>query len=523
MCPLDAVGHTNPLLALSRQLLANGHELRFFLQTEMHEKHLDACFAEDNASTCVFGERGEDNGLEKVYKKIPPYEEQDESDQKVGDFQLYKYTMMPKVFPPMLEALKAYEPDLIIYDPLDLMAAIASYLLSVPCVSHLTLPAFNVHPCEMGNDLTGREVCDHVRQCRTAKECNQHFIDTYGFDFLANFVMGSYHLITGLCVCTGIKEFDPGMPECVKEVYGDIDEDCVYVGPMLITKEEGRINSLNPGPKCQHQAIDEPFPYDEMRKHKEAGKKIIYASFGTVAASIFWSIPETPKPLANEKCNGKDYCRPLWGRICEAFGEKDDYVVILATVCEDPEALKDILLPSNFIVRRRCPQLDVLKVADAFITHGGANSMMESINAGVPMLVLPYFADQYENGRTVTREGLGMHHDDPVSDCTTSVLLSEVKQLLEQREHFALNCQRLKKSLEEAGGAKKAAHYIEQYAASFQGHKLPRESNRTDVSDSDAETETETETEQTLRHVLLQRCATNEFSNSNRSLNSIEL
>merc|ERR1711937_298972 len=288
---------------------------------------------------------------------------------------------------------------------------------------------------------------------------------------LANFVMGSYHLITGLCVCTGIKEFDPGMPECVKEVYGDIDEDCVYVGPMLITKEEGRINSLNPGPKCQHQAIDEPFPYDEMRKHKEAGKKIIYASFGTVAASIFWSIPETPKPLANEKCNGKDYCRPLWGRICEAFGEKDDYVVILATVCEDPEALKDILLPSNFIVRRRCPQQDVLKVADAFITHGGANSMMESINAGVPMLVLPYFADQYDNAKMVSEQGVGLHYDKPLSDCTADFLASDILRLLINRVTFISNAQRLQKSLARAGGAEKASRAIEDYVKNFKGHQ----------------------------------------------------
>merc|ERR1712078_511293 len=268
--------------------------------------------------------------------------------------------------------------------------------------------------------------------------------------------------------------------------------------------------------------LDEPFPYEDLREYKRQGKKIIYAAFGTVATGkMFWENDVAPSKMFGAVASGKVYCRTLWERIFKAFGGKENYVVVMATVAEDPKALEGFEIPANFIVRRKCPQLDVLKVADAFITHGGANSMMESINAGVPMLVLPYFADQYENGRTVTREGLGMHHDDPVSDCTTSVLLSEVKQLLEQREHFALNGQRLKKSLEEAGGAKKAAHYIEQYAASFQGHKLPRESNRTDVSDSDAETETETE--QTLRHVLLQRCATNEFSNSNRSLNSIEL
>ncbi len=130
----------------------------------------------------------------------------------------------------------------------------------------------------------------------------------------------------------------------------------------------------------------------------------------------------------------------MWRHIIEAFGNKDGYAVVLATCTQDPEALDGLEVPSNFIVRRRCPQLEVLKVADVFITHGGANSMMESISAGVPMLALPYFADQYDNARLVSREGLGLHYDDPIAECTAFFILSDVARLLQERQAFSDNC-----------------------------------------------------------------------------------
>merc|ERR1711959_467667 len=147
----------------------------------------------------------------------------------------------------------------------------------------------------------------------------------------------------------------------------------------------------------------------------------------------------------------------LWERIFEAFGGKENYVVVLATVAGDPKALEGFEIPRNFIVRRKCPQLEVLKVADAFITHGGANSMIESINNHVPMLVLPWFSDQYDNAKLVSEQGVGLHYDRPLPDCTADFLASDILRLLINRVTFISNAQRLQKSLEKAGGAEKAS------------------------------------------------------------------
>ncbi len=54
------------------------------------------------------------------------------------------------------------------------------------------------------------------------------------------------------------------------------------------------------------------------------------------------------------------------------------------------------------------PQLALLPRAAAMVTHGGANSVMEALSSGVPLLVTPICNDQPHNAHFVERSGAGI-------------------------------------------------------------------------------------------------------------------
>lgn len=56
----------------------------------------------------------------------------------------------------------------------------------------------------------------------------------------------------------------------------------------------------------------------------------------------------------------------------------------------------------------RVPQLAVLASVDVVVTHGGNNTVQETLAAGRPMLVVPFGGDQLQNARRVERLGVGI-------------------------------------------------------------------------------------------------------------------
>lgn len=57
--------------------------------------------------------------------------------------------------------------------------------------------------------------------------------------------------------------------------------------------------------------------------------------------------------------------------------------------------------------------LEMLKMADVFVTHGGMNSVSESLVYGTPMVVIPFIADQPVNARCVENLGAGKRLTEP--------------------------------------------------------------------------------------------------------------
>jgi zeaxanthin glucosyltransferase len=68
-------------------------------------------------------------------------------------------------------------------------------------------------------------------------------------------------------------------------------------------------------------------------------------------------------------------------------------------------------LPASWLVREFLPQVSLLSLAAAAVTHGGNNSVTESMTYGVPLLVLPFSTDQFAGAAALERVGFGVSLD----------------------------------------------------------------------------------------------------------------
>ncbi len=71
----------------------------------------------------------------------------------------------------------------------------------------------------------------------------------------------------------------------------------------------------------------------------------------------------------------------------------------------DPAELGPI--PAKVHVERWVEQAQVLGEADLVVCHGGSGTALGALAAGVPLVVVPLFADQFENGRRIAARGAG--------------------------------------------------------------------------------------------------------------------
>ncbi len=68
-------------------------------------------------------------------------------------------------------------------------------------------------------------------------------------------------------------------------------------------------------------------------------------------------------------------------------------------------------LPEHVVGVPYAPQRALLERAAAFVTHGGANSVMEALTAGTPLLISPICNDQPLQARFVRAAGVGLECD----------------------------------------------------------------------------------------------------------------
>jgi MGT family glycosyltransferase len=188
--------------------------------------------------------------------------------------------------------------------------------------------------------------------------------------------------------------------------------------------------SINP-----HARHDDDFPFDAL-----AQKPVVYISMGTVhhAQSAFY-----------QTCFA-------------AFSDYPAQFVLSTGRDSDPKTLGDI--PANFIARPSVPQLDVLQHSDAFITHGGMNSIHEGLFYGVPLILIPQQLEQLLNARCVEKHGAGIILDQALNQqaITAADLRAALEAVLSQGQYRA-GAQTVQETLRATGGYRQAADEIQAY------------------------------------------------------------
>jgi UDP:flavonoid glycosyltransferase YjiC (YdhE family) len=115
-------------------------------------------------------------------------------------------------------------------------------------------------------------------------------------------------------------------------------------------------------------------------------RPLVYVSFGSVAAEF---------PLA----------AAVYRQALEAVADLPVRVLLTVGTAGELDLGEP---PSNVRVERWVPQADVLGHAAAVVCHGGSGTTLGSLAAGVPLVVVPLFADQPWNAARVGAVGAGV-------------------------------------------------------------------------------------------------------------------
>ena len=141
------------------------------------------------------------------------------------------------------------------------------------------------------------------------------------------------------------------------------------------------------------------------------GDPLVYVTFGSVAGSIPQAVP-------------------VYGVALQAVADLP--VRVLLTVGRDLDLDALPPTPGNVRVERWVPQQDVLGHAAAAVVHGGSGSTLGAIAFGVPLVVVPLFADQPRNASRAAEVGAGLavepHPADP--NATIAQLREAIQRVL---------------------------------------------------------------------------------------------
>jgi len=172
------------------------------------------------------------------------------------------------------------------------------------------------------------------------------------------------------------------------------------------------------------------FPWNRL-----TGEPLIYASMGTIM-------------------NGRvDVFRTIVAGVAKHKGTQ-----LVLSIGDQLDSRQIGPVPSNAIIVKRAPQLELLKSSSVCITHAGLNTVLESLAQGVPQVAIPVTFDQPGVAARIADKQTGVVTSlDKLTADHLSTLLNEVLNDSTYRD----NARKLQRAIAKASGLSVAADLVE--------------------------------------------------------------
>jgi UDP:flavonoid glycosyltransferase YjiC (YdhE family) len=112
---------------------------------------------------------------------------------------------------------------------------------------------------------------------------------------------------------------------------------------------------------------------------------------------------------------------------------EDTRARVLLTVGRRFDGAMLTAVPAHVHVEAWIDQAQALAHADLVLCHGGSGTALGALAAGVPLVMVPLFADQFENARRIAATGAGLVVEDarrPIDVRAAPRVADSVKALL---------------------------------------------------------------------------------------------
>ncbi|XP_018561529.1 UDP-glucuronosyltransferase 2B15-like [Anoplophora glabripennis] len=169
----------------------------------------------------------------------------------------------------------------------------------------------------------------------------------------------------------------------IPELISDIDMMFLYVNPVIHGPKAIGPATITIG-GYREDTSEEPIPSKMKKFLDEAVEGCIYVSLGT-------------------NVNSSELNQQLLKNIKDALGE-----IPYKVLWKFEEDVGD--MPKNIETAKWMPQQKILNHPNVklFVFQGGLQSIEESVHGEVPFVVIPFFADQYQNAKILEDKGLAL-------------------------------------------------------------------------------------------------------------------